>query len=157
MVGVGGNRFDPNGLISEAMTVTALARLAEADLSQYEETGSDRTWYSSAVAWAENTDLLDGSFSSAQGPQSRGELAIMLVRYLEAMQVPYTKPETATIFADASAMTAEEAEAFQILYHLGIFQGKGNGVMDPEGATTRAELAALLHRLAVFLTLDGED
>ena len=48
-------------------------------------------------------------------------------------------------------MTAEEDAAFQILYGFGIFKGDGSGSMNPLGFTSRAHLAALLHRLSVFV------
>ena len=54
-------------------------------------------------------------------------------------------------FADASLMTQEENDAFQVLYQFGIFKGVGNYYMDPQGSTTRAQLAVLLHRLSVFV------
>ena len=48
-------------------------------------------------------------------------------------------------------MTQEENDAFQVLYQFGIFKGVGNYYMDPQGSTTRAQLAVLLHRLSVFV------
>jgi len=53
-------------------------------------------------------------------------------------------------------MTPEENEAFQILYGLGIFKGVGDNRMDPQGLTTRAQLAALLNRVHEFIGPLGE-
>ena len=56
-------------------------------------------------------------------------------------------------FEDANLMTADGQEAFQILYHYGIFRGVGGYRMDPQSFTTRAQFAALMHRISVFIEL----
>lgn len=142
-------KFAPEAPISQAMAVTVLARLADADLSAYAD--PDGTWYSSAAAWAEDSGILDGDETfEPDSVRSRGWLARLLVRYLEYMEIPYTVPDNTADFADQMEMNEEDTKVFQILYHLGIFKGKGGKVMDPDGSTTRAELAALLHRLSAL-------
>ena len=73
---------------------------------------------------------------------------MILVKYLEKMGVTLPAITEPVIFADVTQMTEEEQQAFQILYKLGVFKGKDkNLTMDTQGSTTRAELAALLHRI----------
>ena len=75
----------------------------------------------------------------------------MLVKYLQHSGIDCTLPAAPVAFADAELMTQEENEAFQVLYQFGIFKGIGNYYMDPQGSTTRAQLAVLLHRMSVFV------
>ena len=108
-------------------------------------------WYSAAAKWAKAEELLAREFSP-NPPTPRGELAVILVKYLEELGVTFPVIAEPAIFADAAQMTEEEERAFQILYQLGIFKGKDeNLTMDAQGSTTRAELATLLHRIDTIL------
>jgi uncharacterized repeat protein (TIGR02543 family) len=155
MLGAGNNSFAPHDQISDAMVVTVLARLAAIDLSAYGD-ANDQTifsgqWYSKEAAWASEKGLITGDSFTPNPPTPRGDLAVMLVRYFDVLGIKYTVPTQDIQFADADEMTADENHAFQILYSIGIFQGKGGMTMNSKGATTRAELAALLHRVSVFI------
>lgn len=153
MNGTGHQMFAPRLPISEAMVVTVLARLAKADLTAYADKHypdiQPGTWYTGAAIWAKETGILpaDGVFS-AQPPCPRGDLALMLLRFLDQMGIEYAVSDQTIAIADADQMTDDQRTAFQTLAARGIFKGKGNGIMDPQGATTRAELATLLQRLS---------
>ncbi len=155
MVGVSDHLFAPNAEISHATVVSVLARTGNIDVTPYlNNTYADIAegeWYTSSAKWAKATDLLGKSAFSANPPVARGELAQMLVRYFEQQQVALPVVETEVVFADASSMTPEENAAFQVLYQMQIFKGKGDNNMDAKGSTTRAELAALLHRVDTAL------
>ncbi|WNS42910.1 S-layer homology domain-containing protein [Paenibacillus sp. MMS20-IR301] len=155
MTGVGNNKFAPQTKISGATVVAVLSRLAKIDLNLYTDTAyadiPNDQWYSKAAKWAKSTGLLGTDPFQPNTPIVRGELAVILVKYLDQQGIKYEATGAAAVFSDASLMTAEQKTAFQVLYKLGIFNGKNNGVMDPKGATTRAELATLLHRVAVFV------
>lgn len=107
-------------------------------------------WYSSAGKWAKKENLL--AQFSPNPPTLRGELAVILKKYLELMGIPLPVITEPVQFADKALMTEEEYEAFQVLYQLGIFRGKDAQLtMDADGSTTRAELATLLHRIDTVL------
>lgn len=155
MIGVSKDRYAPNNQISPAMVVTVLARLDDADLTAYEgakypqiEAGQ---WYTAAANWAMERQLLEEAVFDANSYVSRGDFAVMLVKYLQYAGIDCTLPEDLMNFSDADLMTEAENDAFQVLYHFGIFKGVGDYRMDPQGFTTRAQLAALLHRLSVFV------
>lgn len=160
MNGVGNNLFKPNGQISEAVLVQVLARMAGVDTSKYSnENYSDiesGKWYSDAAKWAKAVGILGADGFSAQPPCSRGKLAVMLVKYFDAQGIKYLETGNGVIIADESDMSLDEARAFRILVEAGIFKGKGNNVMDPDGATTRAELAALMHRVSDYIFMVNE-
>ncbi len=148
MIGTGNKKFQPSEEVSGAMAATVLARLAKADLTQYAD-DSAAVWYGQAAAWAKANGLTDSSFTP-ESSFSRGRLAVMLKHYLDFLDLDYDLPDTAVAIADRDQMTAEEAEAFETLSKLGIFNGREGNLMDAQGSTTRAELAALLHRVSDF-------
>ena len=75
----------------------------------------------------------------------------MLVKYLRSMGFDTSVPYPPVLFSDAELMNQEEYNAFQVLYHYGIFLGVGDMYMDPVGTTSRCEFATLVHRLYTLL------
>ena len=157
MQGNGDGTFEPNNPTSPAALVTVLARLSGADLTIYaNESYTDimeNKWYSDYAKWAKGNGLLGEIAFEADSTISRSNIAQILLKYLQALGVELPQVEQPQQFADAEQMTAEENANFQILYALGIFQGNGDNSMNSQGATTRAELAALLHRVSNALIL----
>ncbi|MDE7243920.1 MAG: leucine-rich repeat protein, partial [Oscillospiraceae bacterium] len=153
MNGATANAFAPNRDISQATIVTVLARLGQIDLTRF-ETVSDSTiesgkWYTTAAIWAKQSGILpDYSAFTGEETISRDQMAIMLVKYLRSMGKDTTPPAQSAVFADADMMSQDGNNAFQVLYHYNIFRGVGEGRMDPAGSTTRAQFAALAHRLS---------
>lgn len=156
VAGVTTTTFVPEDPISQATVVTLLARMAKVDLTKLDGTVPEDIepgqWYTNAAIWAKQSGLLP-NYSTFQGtgPFSRAQMAIMLVKYLRSLGIDTSVPEAPLIFADADLMSAEENDAFQVLYRYGIFKGTGDAYMDPAGVTTRAQFVALLHRISVFI------
>lgn len=155
MRGMGDDTFAPETMISMPMVVVTLARLSDADMTAYTDAVHSDVpagqWYTEAAAWAKHSKLLGEELFSIEPPYARGKFAVILVNYLKFVGVDVSLPENLVEFSDSDEMTEEEYTAFQILHHYGIFNGVGDGAMQPQGATTRAQLAALLHRLSVFV------
>ncbi|MDE7243921.1 MAG: S-layer homology domain-containing protein [Oscillospiraceae bacterium] len=153
MTGTSGSSFAPNTPISQAVIVTVLARMAKVDLTQFDGMIDDviqsGQWYTNAALWAKQSGLLpDVTVFTGEEPISRDQMAIMLVKYLRSMGKDTTPPTQPIAFADASLMSQDGSNAFQVLYRYNIFKGVGSGYMDPEGTTTRAQFAALVHRIS---------
>lgn len=161
MNGVTATTFAPYSNISQATLVTVLARIANVDLSSFEDI-EDRTiasgrWFSAAAIWAKQSGLLpDYSTFTGEETISREQMAITLVKYLQSMGKDTIDPAQTVEFADASLMSDSGKRAFQVLYSQDIFRGIGGGQMDPAGFTTRAQLAALSRRLYAVLD-DGQE
>ena len=155
MIGVTKQTYAPYGPISAATVVTVLARMDKVDLDDYAAVSYPQIdagqWYTNAANWAMESGLLPDEHFTGQPPIARARFAVMLVKYLRHSGIDCTLPEEPVGFADASLMTQEENDAFQVLYQFGIFKGVGSYYMDPQGSTTRAQLAVLLHRLSVFV------
>lgn len=158
MIGTGNSEFSPLDPVSAAMVLTTLARLGNVDLKDYSSAKyddiTDGEWYSEAAAWGRETKLIGDEIFDANGAFSRGKMAILLVKFLKSLGIECEMPEHQTAFVDIDQMTAEENEAFQILFSVGIFKGCGNLDMNPSGTTSRAEYATLLHRIATLLVAE---
>lgn len=155
MVGISDTLFDPDTPVSQAVIVSVLARMQGVDLTRYEGMSypgiPDGRWYTTAAIWAKQAGLLPDAEFTEDAPTPRGQLAIMLVKFLRSMGVDVSLPNEPFVFSDADAMTAEEQEAFQILYKLQIFVGIGDMYMAPSRNTSRSEFAALIHRINTLL------
>lgn len=157
MQGITTHRFAPRNAITQATVVTVLARIANVNLSRYENDGNYPTipadeWYANAAVWATQAGLLPNNTSfNSEGPISRADMAIMLVKYLESLGIDVSVPENPVKFADADQMNQEANDAFQVLYHYGIFRGFGNNMMGPNETTSRAQFAALIHRMSTLI------
>jgi len=156
MTGVTETLFAPEDDISQATIVTVMARLAEVDLTKYESVTDDTIqpgqWYTTAAVWAQQSGLLpDYSVFTGEEKLPREQMAIMLVKYMNSMGIEVIPPANAATFADSDLMSEAGNAAFQTLYNYGIFKGIGNNTMDPGGLTSRAQFAALIHRISVFV------
>ncbi len=102
-------------------------------------------YYASAVYWARENGILYGVGQNRFAPEepvTREQLATVLYRYAGS-------PETAGElegFADAGKVSSYARNAVEWAVERKILAGKGNGVLDPRGSATRAEVAAVLMR-----------
>ena len=86
MDGVGGNRFDPDGIFTRAQLATVLYRLAGEPYVSGEDGFTDTaagTWYSDAVLWASQNGVVNGYGNGLFGttdPATQEQLAVMLWR-----------------------------------------------------------------------------
>ena len=151
MKGVSDTEFAPYTVINSAMMMTALTRMLNVDMNAYSAVVDDK-WYSRAIAWGKDIGLFykidEQNFDISL---ERGQVAIILSMLLRGAGVDAAINEEAFIFFDIELMSDEALDAFKLLNTLGIMKGKGNGMMDPLGVTTRAELAAILHRVDVYI------
>ena len=156
MQGISATLFAPDEPISQATIVTVFARVLKIDLTQFDGvTDPDiepNQWYTNAAIWAKQSGLLpDYSKFTGTDVLSRDGMAIMLVKYLRSTGVDTSVPASPVVFEDAEWMTKDGDDAFQVLYHYGIFKGVGGLRMEPAASTSRAEFAALMHRMSVFI------
>ncbi len=74
-------------------------------------------------------------------------LALVLAMVM-AMSLMVTANAANTTFDDSSEITAQFEEAALVLSGLGVFKGTDEGKFNPKGEITRAEVAAIIYRLA---------
>ena len=138
--------FRPNASISRAMLVQMLYNCAGRPAVEAEARFSDvpqDAWYAAAMNWAVKRGIVrgfeDGTFRPDQ-PVTREELAVMLWRYAGSPAVA----DAALPFGDAAKASEWALDALRWAVKQGILNGKGNGVLDPQGLATRAEAAKML-------------
>ena len=111
---------------------------------------SDGEWYAEAVAWAAAKGVItgypDGSFGP-DDPITREQLAVMLYRYVGSPAVSMSVLN----FTDADQISDYAQQAIAWAVANGIMNGKGGGVLDPQGTATRAEVAQMLLNFVSYM------
>lgn len=129
--------FAPEADTSRAMLMTVLYRMA----GEPAQSGADpKVWYAAAMTWAKELGISDGS--SPDGRITREQIALMLYRYAKAEP----KGTDLSHFSDADKVSVWGQDAMRWAVETGLINGKSGGRLDPQGAATRAEVAAMLSR-----------
>lgn len=146
MNGYGDNRFCPDDNLSRAMLAQILYnkenRPATTSLAPFSDVASD-AWYSDAVAWAAQQGIVTGYGNGLFGPGdniTREQLAVMLWRY--SGEPAATNKELR--FSDADSASDYALDTLRWAVENGIINGYGNGILDPKGLATRAQVAQML-------------
>lgn len=161
MKGVGGKYFDPNGTTTRGQLVTMLYRLAgEPKVSGGSEflDVTDGKWYTDAVIWAAKKGIVDGYGNGYFGvfdTVTREQTVTILYRYAKYMGVSVSKLADLKYFIDAKNVSDFAEEPFGWAVKRDIIEGKavsgGSLKLDPQGATARVEMAAMLMRFAEYV------
>lgn len=146
--GTSATTFSPNTPMSRAMMVTVLCRLDGATTSGKNifTDVPNGTWYTDAVSWAATNAIVTGIGNNLFDPDAditREQMAAILYRYCEYKGIELPKTRTGGSFADASNISAWATESVDAMYAAEILSGKGNGILDPQGNATRAEVAQM--------------
>ena len=152
--GTSADTFSPDVTMNRAMLVTVLYRLdggkAEGN-APFSDVPSGQ-WYSEAVAWAAENDIVagfpDGTFHP-KDPVTRQQIAVILCRYAKKLAgEPLIIPEmdVASAFPDWGDVASWAEEGMTWACASGYITGKG-GRLVPAGNATRAEVATILSRV----------
>ena len=105
-------------------------------------------WYADAVNWAAARGIVKGYDTGAFGPEdsvTREQLAAILYRYAQAKGYDTTQGGMAVReFSDSASISDWAQTAMSWAVNAQVLSGKGNGVLDPQGTATRAEVAQML-------------
>ena len=153
MSGTSKTTFDPNGALTRAQIVTILWRMdgeEDAEPCTFSDVPEGK-WFSDAVAWAQENDIVagykDGTFHP-NDPITREQLASILYRYMQSCGYGYTGAWAFPMeFDDADAISgwAKEAMSWMVMHE--IMSGTGNGKISPKSSATRAQAAVMLVNL----------
>ncbi len=143
--GTGKGMFSPGVSMSRGMMMTVLARLDGQD------TSGSKPYYAKAMAWAVEAGISDGT--DPNGTITREQLASMLYRYAGKPRVS----GSLMAFHDAGAVSSYAEDSIRWAVGQGIISGKGNGVLDPKGSASRAEVASMLMRFAKNQEAPGQN
>lgn len=151
MVGVGGNKFDPNGQITRAMVVTVLYRMEgepETIGTGFSDTGKHR-WYSKAVIWAKENGIVHGYGDNTFRPDvtmTREEMVAVFYRYSQYKGYNTTATKSLDVYSDRRSVQNYAVGAMEWAVSVGLITGFPDGTIRPQGQSTRAQLATVLMR-----------
>ena len=151
MLGTDATHFSPDAKTTRGMVVTILWRLEQepilTEAPSFPDIGD--TWYTAAVRWAADKNLVNGYSDGTFGPDdfiTREQLLTILWRY--AKEKGGTDPADTKVRAlphsDAGAISQYAVSAFQWAYNTEIITGKPGNLLVPQDTATRAEFAHIL-------------
>ena len=151
MNGVSDTKFAPETSMTRAMFVTVLYRLEGSPSVEglatppFTDIGaSNYSWAYNAIVWAYNTGVTKGTSATTFAPGAaitRQEIVTMLYRYAGSPAV-----SGSLIFGDSSVISSWARSAVQWANSIGVITGYPNGNFGPVDATTRGQMAAIVHR-----------
>ena len=151
MEGTTDTTFAPTMNLTRSMIAQVLYNLEERPeapgAAGFPDVAAD-AWYADAVNWAAAQGIVKGYDTGAFGPEdsvTREQLAAILYRYAQAKGYDTTQSGMAVReFSDSASISDWAQTAMSWAVNAQVLSGKGNGVLDPQGTATRAEVAQML-------------
>lgn len=150
--------FSPDSLFTRAMAAALLYRIDNmpdaviGDLFN-DVDGSSPEYYSKAVYWGAENDIIEGYPNGNFMPETnitRAELVTVLYRYavLTGALLPETNDckDLSDAFDDAGSIPEYAKEAVLKFYNADIIKGMPGNIFDPNGNATRAEAVVMIER-----------
>ncbi len=158
--GTSGTSFNPDGILTRGMFVTALGRLAGVDTAAYQNGSFDdvkaddiRAPYSN---WAADKNILNGITATTFAPEqgiSREHMAAALAAYEKAVGSRSFNIYKESTYADGSDISTWAVPAVKQMQMAGVMMAKNANRFEPQQTVSRREAAVILHRL-VARTMD---
>ena len=149
MTGVSATEFAPEQTTTRAMIVSILARLE--NVTTAEAAGfadvDDNEWYATAVNWAANVGVVNGYEDNTFKPNTaitREQLAAILMNYAAYKGEDVSNRADLANYTDQPSTWANEAMQWAVAE--GLISGVTADTLQPQGAATRAQVAAILQR-----------
>ena len=149
MTGVSATEFDPEATTTRAMIVSILARLEGVTTAQAAGFADvdDNDWYATAVNWAASVGVVNGYEDNTFRPNTaitREQLAAILMNYAAYKGEDVSNRASLATYTDQPSTWAEEAMSWSVAE--GLLTGVTADTLQPQGAATRAQVAAILQR-----------
>lgn len=157
MNGTSATTFEPGATTTRGMVVTVLYRLegspTEAGWSPFTDVDPGM-YYAPPVAWAAWNEIVNGYSDTLFGPNdsiTREQMATILYRYAQFKGCDSSQQGNLAQFVDVGKVSSYAKKALSWANYWGLIQGKGDGILDPQGLATRAEVAAILCRFDAMI------
>lgn len=154
MTGVSATEFAPNQTTTRGMIVSMLARLE--GVTSAEDAGftdvAESDWYATAVNWAASVGVVNGYEDNTfrpNAPITREQMAAILYNYADYKGYDVSARADLSDYADAASISSWAEDVLSWANAEGLINGMTATTIDPQGATTRAQTAAMFER---FLT-----
>ena len=148
MTGVSATEFAPEATTTRAMIVSILARLEGVESAEAAGFADvDDEWYATAVNWAANVGVVNGYEDNTFQPNTaitREQLAAILMNYAAYKGEDVSNRADLTSYTDQPSTWATETMSWAVAE--GLISGVTADTLQPQGAATRAQVAAILQR-----------
>lgn len=150
--GISETLFGPGVSTSRGMVVTVLWRMEKQPSVKQDAAFADvsaNAYYSMAVAWAKDSEVVLGYGDGRFGPDdtiTREQLAAILFRYVQRKGDDVSKRVNLGSFTDGGKTSGYALSAMEWAVANNFLSGKGNSILDPGGKAKRAEIATVLMR-----------
>ena len=151
MTGTSATTFEPNTSLSRAMLVAVLHRLEGSPAAS----GSDFTdvadgdWYAQAVNWAASVGVVNGFDDGTFQPNAaitREQMAAILRNYAAYKGMDVTAVGDLSAYTDAASVSDWAKDSVEWAVGSGLLGGYEDSTLQPQGLSTRAQVAAVLER-----------
>lgn len=149
MNGVSATSFAPYSNLTRGMIAQVLYNLEGKPAvsgSAYTDVAADQ-WYNDAVNWAAQKGIVTGYGDGTFGPMdniTREQMAAILYRYAQYKGYDVSAKGDLTAFTDGNTVSDWAKDAMSWAVGTALFNGKGDGILDPTTTATRAEVAKIL-------------
>jgi len=149
--------FSPEEEMTRAMMATLLYKFdGYPPINAAEQVFADTPlgqWYSDAVAWAAENAIVrgngDGSFLP-EDPITREQMAMIFKNYADYAGIAGEFAGDLDRFGDVAAVSEYAREAIAWAVGAGLVGGDENGLLDPQGTASRAQVAVLMQRFCAL-------
>lgn len=153
MSGTSTNTFDPDKTTTREMMVQIVYSM-DKDKTGSVETNpfndvAEKGWYYKSILWAYGNGITNGMGNGNFGVGTnvtREQVAVFLMQYSKFKGVYTEVTADLTQFTDNDKISSWAQTAMGWANANGLVNGKGNGIIDPTGNATRAEIATMVMR-----------
>ena len=149
--GTSASTFSPNTAMTRGMFVTALGRMANANVSSYKKSSftdvKNDAYYMGYIEWASKNSIVNGAGNGKFAPDesiTREQMAVIMKNYAKAIGFTVPKVYANNTFADNIKISAKDA--VKQMQMAGVISVKNGNLFDPQATATRAEISAMLRR-----------
>lgn len=168
--GTSATQFSPDQAMSRGMFVTVLGRFAGINADEYDswylsnlyEDVNPDSYFAPYINWATRYGITTGTEAgkfNPDAPITREQMATFMVRYANIFgcQLQTISDSTVDAFVDIDTVNSYAVEAVEVMRRTGILNGRATQdgyAYEPFDNATRAECAAVFHRMAQSLVVD---
>ena len=150
MTGTSATEFAPDVTTTRAMIVSILARLeGVTSASDAGFSDVDDEWFATAVNWAANVGVVNGFEDNTFRPNdaiTREQLAAILCNYAAWKGEDVSARAELSRYSDVAAISSWATDVMRWAVAENLISGVTNDTLQPQGAATRAQVAAILQR-----------
>ncbi len=150
MTGTSATEFAPDVTTTRAMIVSILARLegvTAADDAGFSDV--DDEWFATAVNWAASVGVVNGFEDNTFRPNdaiTREQMAAILCNYAAWKGEDVSARAELSRYSDAAEISSWATDVMRWAVAENLISGVTNDTLQPQGAATRAQVAAILQR-----------